>query len=80
LIGPPDEAAAEECHKQTDSIVELDFGASEIQLVAEPVDVQEGGGEFVEDEDRAVVVEERALVVVVISIISFFCPQIQKRY
>lgn len=61
LVCAPHDAAAEEGHEQGDAVVELGLGAGKIQLVAEPMDVQEGGGELVEDEGEAVVVSEGPL-------------------
>ncbi len=61
LPGAPDEAAGEEGHEQGDAVVELGLGAGHVELVEEPVDVEEGGGELVEDEDGGVVIEVGAL-------------------
>lgn len=61
LPGAPDEAAAEEGDEQGDAVVKLGFGARHVELVEEPVDVEEGGGELVEDEDGRVVVEVGSL-------------------
>jgi hypothetical protein len=36
----------------------LELRASEAKLIAEPVDVEERGGELVEDEGEAVVISE----------------------
>lgn len=61
LEGAPDEAAAEEGGEQDYAVVPLELAAGHVEFVAEPVHVEEGGGEFVEDEDGAVVVYEGAL-------------------
>ena len=39
LVGAPDEAAAEEGGEQDDAVVPLVFGAGEVKLIEEPVDV-----------------------------------------
>jgi len=59
--GAPTEAAAEEGGEEDDAVEELDRGAREVQFVAEPVDIEEGGGELVEDEGWSVVVYEGSL-------------------
>ena len=61
LVGAPEEAAAEEAAQEKDAVVPLGAGAGHVELVEEPVEVQEGGGEFIEDECWAVEIEERAL-------------------
>lgn len=73
LVGAEDEAGAEEGDEEDDAVVELDFGAREVELVAEPVDVEEGGGELVEDEDGGVGVDEGALGVVLARCDVFRC-------
>jgi len=61
LVGAPNKAAGEEGEEEHDAIVELDFGASKVELVAKPMNIEEGGGELVEDEGRAVEVQEGSL-------------------
>ena len=61
LVGAPEEAAAEEAAEEQDPVVPLGPGAGHVQLVEEPVEVEEGGGELVEDERWAVEVDEGAL-------------------
>ena len=61
LVGAPDEAAGEEHEEEDDPVVPLVFRAGEVDFVEEPVDVEEGGGEFVEDECWAVEIEEGSL-------------------
>lgn len=60
-VGAPDEAAAEEGREEDDAIGELEIGAGEGELVEEPVDVEEGRRELVEDECGRVEVEEGSL-------------------
>jgi len=62
LVGAPEEAAAEEAGEEEDAVVPLGAGAGHVEFVEEPVEVQEGGGEFVEDEGWAVEVDEGALI------------------
>ena len=61
LVGAPEEAAAEEAGEEEDAVVPLGAGAGHVELVEEPVEVEEGGGELVEDEGGAVEVDEWAL-------------------
>lgn len=61
LVGAPNKAAGEEGEEEHDAIVELDFGASKVELVAKPMDIKEGGGELVEDEGWAIEVYEGSL-------------------
>lgn len=67
LPGAPDQAAAEEGDEEGDAVVQLDAGARHVELVAEPVDVEEGGRELVEDEGRGVEVEEGSLLAGLVS-------------
>lgn len=57
----PDNATAEEGCGQECAVDSLVDGTSEVELVAEPVDVQEWARKLVQKEDRCVVVEEWAL-------------------
>ena len=57
----PDDAGEEERDGQDAAIDGLDRGAGEVEFVAEPVDIEEWGGELVEQEDRAVEVAEGPL-------------------
>lgn len=61
LVRAPDQAAAGESGEEGDGVDELQGAAGHAQLVEPPVDVEEGGGELVEDEVDAVVVDERSL-------------------
>lgn len=61
LIGAPQEAAREERGKQNDAVIPLSAGARHVQFVEEPVHVEKGGREFVEDKGRAVEVDKRPL-------------------
>lgn len=63
LVGPPEQAAAEEGGEEKQAIVPLGFGASHVEFVEEPVHVEKRGGHFVKDEGRAVEVDKWALVV-----------------
>ena len=56
LIGSPDKTTSAEGGDERDAVDELCRGAGFAEFVQPPVDVQEGGGEFVEDEVEAVVV------------------------
>lgn len=73
LVGSPDEPTAEEGPKQDDAVVPLVFGARQVQFIEEPVDVEERGGEFVEDECGTVEIEEGSLKPTTIAQISI-CP------
>lgn len=57
----PDETAAEESRGKESTIDSLVDRAGEVELVAEPVNVQEGAGKLVQEEHRCVVVEEWTL-------------------
>ena len=59
-VRAPAQPGGEEHGDQRDAVVELRRGARHVQLVEEPVEVQERGGQLVEDEDGAVVVEDGA--------------------
>lgn len=61
LIGAPDQTAGEEDGEQDQAVVQLRSGAGHVQLVEEPVEVQKRGGQLVQDEGRAVIVDEWAL-------------------
>lgn len=65
LIYAVDEARAEEGGYQCDAVVELRGGACHANLVEEPVEVEKGRGELVEDEDWSIVVHERPLYTLV---------------
>ena len=60
LVGAVNEAAGEEGNNQGDAIIKLERRACEAELVAKPVDVEEGRGQLPEDEDAAIVIEEGA--------------------
>lgn len=61
MVGSPDQTAGEEGEEEEHAVVPLDGRACEVEFVAEPMDVEEGGGEFVEEESGGVVIEEGAL-------------------
>lgn len=61
LVGTPDESATEEGKEEHESVVELSLRSSHIELIEEPVEVQEWRGEFVKDERAAIVVDKRSL-------------------
>lgn len=61
LPGAPDKAAAKEGDEEGNAVVELQTGARHVELVAEPVDVEEGSRELVKNERRGVEVEEGSL-------------------
>ena len=61
LVGAPDKAAAEERGKKEDAVVPLGSRARHLELVEEPVEIEERGGELVENECGAVKVYERTL-------------------
>lgn len=67
LPGAPDQTTGEEGDEEGDAIVELHAGSGHVELVAEPVDIEEGGRELVEDEGRGVEVEEGSLLTVRVS-------------
>ena len=57
----PDDATAEEGRSEECAVNSLVDRASQVELVAEPVDVQERARKLVQKEDRGIVVEERTL-------------------
>ena len=61
LVGAPEKAAAEEGGEEENAVVPLWAGAGHLKFVEEPVEVEEGRGEFVKDEGGAVEVDEGAL-------------------
>lgn len=61
LPGSPDEPTAEEHEEEHHAIVPLKVASGHVDLVQEPVDVEEGAGELVENEDGRVEVHERSL-------------------
>ncbi len=71
LVAAPDEAAAEEGGEQQEAVVPLRAGPGHVQLVEEPVEVEEGGGELVENESGAVEVDEGSLDCILASNNSF---------
>jgi len=60
-VRAPDKTAAEEGGEKENAVGELEVGTGFIELVEEPVDIEEGGGEFIEDEGWSVEVDERSL-------------------
>lgn len=61
LIGPPDQPAETKGGDEGDAVDELEAGSRAAEFVEVPMDVEERGGEFVEDEVEAVVIEEGTL-------------------
>lgn len=61
LICTPEQAAGHECQEQEDAVDELEGRAGERELVAEPVDIQEGRRKLVKDKGRGVEVDEGSL-------------------
>ena len=61
LVGAPEQATAEEAGEEKDAVVPLGSGAGHVQFVEEPVEVEKGGREFVEDEGRAVEIDKGTL-------------------
>lgn len=53
--------AAKECTDQEEPVVQLDLGACKPDLIAEPVNVEEGAGKLEEDKDRRIEVYEWTL-------------------
>ena len=62
LVAAPDQAGEEEGGQEHDPIAPLQRAARHIQLVAEPVHVEEWRGELVEHEGWRVVVDEGSLM------------------
>ena len=60
----PDQATGSERRDERDAVDELGGGSGHVELVQEPVDVEKGRRELVEDEIQAVVVAEGPLGVV----------------
>ena len=63
LVAAPYETAAEEGREEDEAVPPLLARAGHVELIEEPVEIQEGGGELVEDECRAVEVDEWSLCV-----------------
>lgn len=61
LIGSPNKTAGSKSANEDDAVDELRGRPGQAEFVYEPVDVEERGGELVEDEVEAVVVYEWAL-------------------
>ena len=61
LIGAPEQATAEEATEEKHAIIPLRTGAGHVQLIEEPVKVEKGRRELVEDKGRAVEVDKRTL-------------------
>lgn len=57
----PDNPTGEECGCEKGAVDGLVDGAGEVEFVAEPVDVEEWGGELVEEEYGGVEVDEWSL-------------------
>jgi len=68
-VGAPAQAAEEEGEGEAGAVDGLVDGAGEVEFVAEPVDVEEGRGELVQEEDGGVVVEEGSLSIPMISLL-----------
>lgn len=61
LIGAPEQATAEKAGEEEHAVIPLRAGAGHVELIEEPVEIEERGGKLVEDEGRAVEVDERSL-------------------
>lgn len=61
LISAPEQATAEEAREEKHAIVPLRTGASHMQLIEEPVKVEERRRKLVKDESRSVEVDKRTL-------------------
>ena len=61
LVCAPKEAAGKERGEKQDAVIPLHAGAGEMQLVEEPVNIEKGRGELVENESRSVKIHEGAL-------------------
>lgn len=72
MPGAPDETAREEDGEEEHAVVPLKFGTGEVEFIQEPVDVEEWGGEFVENEGWGVEVYEGSLLVFSVSFFSRF--------
>jgi hypothetical protein len=57
----PDKTATEEGGEEENAVGELEVGTGLVELVEEPVDVEERGGELIEDESWTVEVDEGSL-------------------
>ena len=61
LVCTPQQPTAEERDEEYDAIIPLRLRARHLQLVEEPVHVEEGRGDLIEDERRAVEIDKRSL-------------------
>ena len=66
-VRAPADAAEEERESEQGAVDGLIDGTSEVKLIAEPVDVEEGRAELVEEEDGAVEVDEWTLLTLTVS-------------
>ena len=64
LVGAPNQAAATKAQQEQNAVDKLSRGSGHAGLVEEPVDIQEGCRELVEDQIHAVVIHERPLELV----------------
>lgn len=64
LVCPPQKATAEERAEQDDAVIPLWLGTGHLQLVEKPVEVEERGGQFVQDKGGGVIVDEGSLSLV----------------
>ena len=68
LVGSPEETAAEKRDEEQDAIVPLRKRAGHTELVEEPVEIEEGGREFVQDECWAVEIYKGPLFTLLLAI------------
>ena len=61
LVCPPEQATREESYKQGDSINKLKFRPRHIQFIEEPVEIEEGRGELIENKCTPIKVEKGSL-------------------
>lgn len=61
LVCAPKESAAEKAGQEEDTVVPLGSRSGHVQLIEEPVEIQEGRGELVEDKCWAVEVDKWSL-------------------
>ncbi len=62
-VCPPDQTTTEERYNKERAIDGLIGGSGKAQFVAKPMDVEERGGELVEQEDWTIVIYEWALMI-----------------
>lgn len=60
----PEQAAAEENREEHHAVVPLGAAASHVDFVKKPVNIEEGAGELIENEDGCVVVDKGSLYII----------------